>query len=437
MALSDLTFGKLLKGDKVVWMIFFLLCCISIIEVYSASSRMTFASGNHFAPLINQAIFLFGAFVIVLVLHYVPCSKLNWIAPFFLPVSLLLLGITTFGSGGSLNGTHRWTQIFGVSLQPSELVKGAMVFWTALVLARTQMARRLENGKIVTGAVKGSTPASPFKKIMWPLGISCGIIFIDNVSTAVMLFTVIFIMMIIGKIYWVLLVKLVGVLALVGGLSLFAILSLPDEAISKVPVLNRTLTVKHRLIRFDDKDAGAKFGSEAWKRQQLDDKNSQSTYAKVAIANSNGIGLWFGNSVQRDFLQHAESDFIYAIIIEESGIIGAAVVMALYLFLFMRTGKIAQKCRKYFPAYLVIGLGLMMTLQALVNMAVAVGAIPVTGQTLPFVSRGGTSIIVTSFYFAVILSVSRYADAAQLTEKPVEPMLEGETTEYASDGNMS
>jgi cell division protein FtsW len=103
----------------------------------------------------------------------------------------------------------------------------------------------------------------------------------------------------------------------------------------------------------------------------------------------------------------------------------------------MRTGKIAQKCRKFFPAYLVIGLGLMMTLQALVNMAVAVGAIPVTGQTLPFISRGGTSIIVTSVYFAVILSVSRYADAAQLADKPTDSVTEGETTEYASEGNMS
>ena len=242
-------------------------------------------------------------------------------------------------------------------------------------------------------------------------------------------------MMVIGKIYWVYLLKLAGTLVVLGGVVLFSIMTLPDEVVEKVPGLDRTLTVKHRIQRFDEDKAA--FGSEEWKKQQLEDKNSQSTYAKVAIANSNGIGLWFGNSVQRDFLQHAESDFIYAIIIEESGVIGALVVMLLYLFLFMRTGKIAQKCRKFFPAYLVIGLGLMMTLQALVNMAVAVGAIPVTGQTLPFISRGGTSIIVTSFYFAVILSVSRYADAAQLAEKSTEPMVEGETTEYASEGNMS
>jgi len=435
MSLSNLSFGKVLKGDKTVWMIFFFLCCVSIIEVYSASSRMTFVSGNHFGPLLNQTTFLFIAFIIILVLHYVPCSKLNWIAPFFLPASLLLLVVTTFSGGGSLNGTHRWTQIFGVSLQPSELVKGAMVFWTALVLARTQMVRRLDNGKIITGAVKGKTPARPFWLIVGPLLFSCLIIFKDNVSTAVMLFAVIFIMMIIGKIYWVLLVKLLGSLMLLGSIVLFAVMTLPDDVVAKIPGLDRTLTVKHRLQRFDDGDAA--FGSDEWKKQQLNDKNSQSTYAKVAIANSNGYGLWFGNSVQRDFLQHAESDFIYAIIIEESGIVGALIVMALYLFLFMRTGKIAQKCRKYFPAYLVIGLGLMMTLQALMNMAVAVGAIPVTGQTLPFISRGGTSIIVTSFYFAVILSVSRYADAAQLADKSTEPMVEGETTEYASEGNMS
>ena len=435
MSLPNIHFGRVLKGDRAVWMIFFFLCCVSIVEVYSASSRMTFSSGNHWAPLLNQFTFLVAGFIIVLVLHYVPCSKLNWVAPFFWPISMFLLILTTFGSGGSLNGTHRWTQIFGVSLQPSELVKGAMVFWTALVLARTQTVRRLDSGKIISGAVKGPTPARPFWFIVVPLSISCLVIFKDNVSTAVMLFTVIFVMMVIGKIYWVYLLKLAGTLVVLGGVVLFSIMTLPDEVVEKVPGLDRTLTVKHRIQRFDEDKAA--FGSEEWKKQQLEDKNSQSTYAKVAIANSNGIGLWFGNSVQRDFLQHAESDFIYAIIIEESGVIGALVVMLLYLFLFMRTGKIAQKCRKFFPAYLVIGLGLMMTLQALVNMAVAVGAIPVTGQTLPFISRGGTSIIVTSFYFAVILSVSRYADAAQLAEKSTEPMVEGETTEYASEGNMS
>jgi cell division protein FtsW len=297
------------------------------------------------------------------------------------------------------------------------------------------MVRRLDNGKIITGAVKGKTPARPFWYIVVPLGLCCLIIFKDNVSTAVMLFTVIFIMMIIGKIYWVYLVKLAGSLVVLGGLLLFSVMTLPDDVVAKIPGLDRTLTVKHRIQRFDEDKA--EFGSEEWKKQQLDDKNSQSTYAKVAIANSGGTGLWFGNSVQRDFLQHAESDFIYAIIIEESGVVGALVVMLLYLFLFMRTGKIAQKCRKFFPAYLVIGLGLMMTLQALVNMAVAVGAIPVTGQTLPFISRGGTSIIVTSVYFAVILSVSRYADAAQLADKPTDSVTEGETTEYASEGNMS
>lgn len=435
MSLPNIHFGRVLKGDRAVWMIFFFLCCVSIVEVYSASSRMTFSSGNHWAPLLNQFTFLVAGFIIVFVLHYVPCSKLNWVAPFFWPISMFLLILTTFGSGGSLNGTHRWTQIFGVSLQPSELVKGAMVFWTALVLARTQTVRRLDSGKIISGAVKGPTPARPFWFIVVPLSISCLVIFKDNVSTAVMLFTVIFVMMVIGKIYWVYLLKLAGTLVVLGGVVLFSIMTLPDEVVEKVPGLDRTLTVKHRIQRFDEDKAA--FGSEEWKKQQLEDKNSQSTYAKVAIANSNGIGLWFGNSVQRDFLQHAESDFIYAIIIEESGVIGALVVMLLYLFLFMRTGKIAQKCRKFFPAYLVIGLGLMMTLQALVNMAVAVGAIPVTGQTLPFISRGGTSIIVTSFYFAVILSVSRYADAAQLAEKSTEPMVEGETTEYASEGNMS
>ncbi len=435
MTFSEIKWGKaFIKGDKVIWMIFFILCCISITEVFSASSRMTFKSASHMGPLITQFTYLFGSFVIVLFIHRIPCNKIILFSPFMLPISwgLLLLAIMT---GGELNGTNRWLQVFGISLQPSEFVKGSMVFWTALILSRSQMIRKLDNGKIVSGAVKGSRPSMPFWLITVPLLLSCAAIFKDNISTAILLFVVILIMMILGRIPWIYIIKLVGTLLIVGIVSLYAIMKIPDDVLAKIPMINRTITMKHRLERFGENDVV--FGSEEWKKKQLDDKNSQSTYAKIAIANSNGIGLSIGNSIERDFLQHAESDFIYAIIIEETGILGSVFVLWLYLWLLMRTGRIAHKCRRHFPAYLVMGLGLMMTIQALVNMAVAVGAIPVTGQTLPLISRGGTSIFITSFYFAIILSISRYSEAAGTEEVKKVPVTEGETNEYASDGNMT
>ena len=169
----------------------------------------------------------------------------------------------------------------------------------------------------------------------------------------------------------------------------------------------------------------------------LNDENSQKTYAFIAIANSNLIGLGPGNSIQRDFLQHAESDFIYAIIIEELGIFGAVFVAFLYLALLIRVGRIAMRCPTFFPAFLVLGFGIMIVLQAFVNMSVAVFPGVVTGQPLPLISKGGTSILITSFYIGVILSVSRYVKKKEQKAPLVEAVPDGETSEYYTDGAMS
>jgi cell division protein FtsW len=169
----------------------------------------------------------------------------------------------------------------------------------------------------------------------------------------------------------------------------------------------------------------------------INDENSQVTHAFIAVANSNVIGLGPGNSIERDFLSHAESDFIYSIIIEEMGFAGGVFVLFLYFALLIRVGRIAQKCRRFFPAYLVLGFGIMMVLQAFVNMGVAVGLFPVTGQPLPLISRGGTSILITSFYIGVILSVSRYAE--KISEENVlatEAKATEDATEYYDDKNI-
>ena len=212
----------------------------------------------------------------------------------------------------------------------------------------------------------------------------------------------------------------------------------PDEDLKEVQVLKRVVTVKHRILRMVGDDTAAPDKAVKTEAQQmLADENSQKSYAFIAIANSNVIGRGPGNSVQRDFLQHAESDFIYAIIIEELGIGGAIFVAFLYLALLMRVAWIAQRCTTFFPAFLVLGLGMMITLQALVNMSVAVFPGVVTGQPLPFISKGGTSIILTSFYIGMILSVSRYAQKKQKKAVPVEAVPNGETSEYFTDGAMA
>ncbi|MBR2153114.1 MAG: FtsW/RodA/SpoVE family cell cycle protein [Bacteroidaceae bacterium] len=432
--ISDFFHGNLFKGDKCVWMIYFFLCMISLVEVYSASSRMTFDSESHWGPLISQAGFLLLGLVLILFIHRIPC-KWFMLVPFILfPVAVLLLLIAIMGlGGGSLNDTNRWIHIYGISFQPSEVAKAALIMSAAVVLAKTQAEKVVKRGgkeRIFVGAMKGKRYMA-FAVVGTMACIVCGLIFVDNVSTAAMLFFVIVLMMFIAHVPMDLMLKGALGFALVGAMAFVLLLAFPS-----LPFGKRVETVKARLERrihksdTDDKKDSFK--------HLFEDKNSQTTYASIAVANSNIVGMGPGNSIQRDFLQHAESDFIFAIIIEELGIGGAIFVLFLYLSLLIRCGRIAQKCRRFFPAYLVLGFGIMMVLQALTNMGVAVGLLPVTGQTLPLISKGGTSILITSCYIGVILSVSRYAEESQYYNSEVQPStVQGETKEYLTDGTMA
>ncbi len=353
----------------------------------------------------------------------------------------MLLYTAVFGGGGEINETHRWLSIGSVSFQPSEIAKAALLMATAVVLAKTQTEKeeyvRGKKRKVV-GAIRGKRYLA-FAIIGISTIVVCGLIFLDNVSTALMLFFVVLVMMFIGHVPKDLMFK--GLLVIAGIGMFFASLAIviPEPTLKEIPGCKRLVTVKHRIMRVmgvdDEESLAQKQKSET--KKLLDDKNSQTTYAYIAVANSNVIGLGPGNSIERDFLQHAESDFIYAIIIEELGVIGALFVAFLYLTLLIRVGRIALRCPTFFPAYLVLGFGIMMVLQAFVNMSVAVGLVPVTGQTLPLISKGGTSILITSFYIAVILSVSRYAEKKEQNAKLVEAMPEKETSEYYTEGAMS
>ncbi|MBQ6964983.1 MAG: FtsW/RodA/SpoVE family cell cycle protein [Bacteroidaceae bacterium] len=439
---KDLFGGNLFKGDKGVWMIYFFLCMISLVEVYSASSRLTFEGGHHWGPMVSQAGFLVLGLVIILFVHRIPCKWFMLFPFILLPVAILLLLYTAvLGGGSTVNDTHRWVSIGSISFQPSEVAKAALLMTVAVVLAKTQTEKeefvRGKKRKVV-GAIKGKRYLA-FAIVGGSAVVICGLIFMDNFSTAAMLFFVVIVMMFIGHVPKDLMFKGLGTLAGVGAFFAMTVIAVPETTWKEIPGCKRVVTMKHRVERKlgIGEELAQKKTNKTDTQILLDDENSQTTYASIAIANSDVIGMGPGNSIQRDFLQHAESDFIYAIIVEELGIGGAFFVAFLYLVLLIRVGRIAQRCPSFFPAYLVLGFGIMMVLQAFVNMSVAVGLFPVTGQTLPLISKGGTSILITSFYIGVILSVSRYAEKKEQKAPLVEAAPNGETSEYYTDGAMA
>ena len=375
------------KGDKVIWIIFLFLCLISIVEVFSAASTLTYKSGDHWGPITQHSVILMvGAFIVVLV-HNIPCKYFRVLPFFLLPLSCVLLVIVMV-MGNYVNGAARWMNFFGIQFQPSELAKMAVIIVTAFILSRFQEE-------------EGANPKA-FKYIMWIIGIVFVLIAPENGSTAVLLFGVVFLMMIIGRVPWRQLGMLVGSAAILITLFVSVIMITPASQYRDLPMMHRVETWQNRIKGFmEDKEAvpAAKYDI---------DKDAQIAHANIAIATSNVVGKMPGNSVQRDFLSQAFSDFIFAIIIEELGLLGGAFIVMLYLWLLIRAGKIARRSEKSFPAFLVMGISMLLVSQAMLNMMVAVGLFPVTGQPLPLISKGGTSTLINCAYIGMILSVSRY-----------------------------
>lgn len=396
--------SKIFKGDKVIWVIFFFLCIISLVEVFSAASTLAYKSGSFWSPFVKQAIFLGIGTLIVIGVHNIPCRFFKVIPVFFLPICGILLLITSF-FGGATNDAARWIELGFLRFQPSEIAKGAVITAVALILARMQRK-------------DGADPRA-FKYIMWITGIFFLLIFTENLSTAALLFGVVLLMMFIGRVPIVLLGKLVGILL---GLLLFIVLIIKvvpeDSSVFNLPGLHRLSTWKARLEKHgtDKELTAAEFDVE---------HNAQVAHANIAIASSKISGKGPGNSIERDFLSQAYSDFIFAIVIEELGIFGALGVVLLYVWLLFRAGRIASRCERNFPAFLAMGLALLLVSQAVLNMMVATGLFPVTGQPLPLISRGGTSTLVTCTYIGMMLSVSRYARSAKEHSDPF--VAEGET----------
>lgn len=381
----SLSSKRLFQGDLVIWAIYFWLCMISLIEVYSAGSSLSYKSGDFMAPLFKQAIFLGIGTAVVWVIHSIPCRFFK-LGVVLYPISIFLL-ILTLIIGAKENDGARWLN-FGIKFQPSEIAKGALVLFVALILSF---------GQTEEGADKRA-----MKIILFATCLTCALIVTENLSTAALLFATVFVMMFIGRVPTKQLGKIVGV-CLLGVVLLATIVTiLPKEQLDESKLLHRASTWVDRVKdHTSDKET---MSDTIFLRD-----HAQEARAKIAIASSNMIGKMPGNSEQRDHLAQAYSDFIYAIIIEEMGVLGAVFVAFLYIILLFRAGRIASMCERNFPAYLTMGLAILLVIQAMVNMLVAVGLIPITGQPLPLISRGGTSTIINSVYFGMILSVSRYA----------------------------
>lgn len=400
--------GNLFKGDRVIWMVLLFLCLISIVEVFSASSTLTYKSQDYLGPIIGHTWkILVGVGVAILILN-VPCRFFKLATPGLLLVSvIMLLWVLFFGE--KTNDAGRWISLLGLKFQPSEIAKGTMVLVTAQILSAMQR----DNG----------ADKRAFKYILIIVLPFCLLIGLENLSTAALILAVIFLMMFIGRVPLtqlgkfmgagiILLIVFIGSIYLLGSFDNSGSGETQTETIvnnevktdtkKKTSFLHRFSTWKGRIDKHLNKKAVAPEDYDL-------DKDAQVAHANIAIVGSNIIGKGPGKSVERDFLPQAFSDFIYVIIIEELGILGATFVAFLYIVLLYRAARIASRCENNFPAFLVMGLGLMLVIQATFNMMVAVGIAPVTGQPLPLISRGGTSTIINCAYIGAMLSVSRSA----------------------------
>ena len=386
----------LLKGDRTIWAMVIILCCISLIEVFSASSRLTFGKSSFLRPIISHSVHLGLGLLLMYVVHLFHYKWYRMLPVLLVPVSIILLAYLSVQSAASV-GAERWIDLGFFQLQPSEVAKIAVIMTVAYWLSKLKPDNELSQ-------------INTFWRIMILTGVVCLLIFGENLSTAILLAGVIFVMMILGGIAWKRMLVLTGVVAAAGVVIVVILLFVPAQTIRNSRIIpSRATTWQARLQDFFQ--PGSEGTPSAYEYAKLvAPEKPQETHANIAIATSNVLGKGPGNSDERDYLQEASCDFIYAIIIEELGMVGGIVVMLVYMILLFRVGRIVTRCKEKYPAYLAMGLGMLLGLQAFINMSVAVGLFPVTGQPLPLISKGGTSVLMTSFCIGMLLGISNTLD---------------------------
>lgn len=371
------------KGDTVMWMVIFLLSIFSLLAVYSSTGTLAYKyqAGNTEYYLLKHLLLMgFGLIMMYLchLIDYRYYSRLGQIL-LFLSVPLLIL---TYFIGVDINNAKRWIVLPGINVtfQTSDLAKLALIMFTARMLSKKQ------------GVIKDFKKA--FLPIMGSIMLICGLIAPADFSTAAILFTSCFFLLFVGRLN----MKYLGLMMLSGVIALGIYVGVAINSGDS----GRVGTWKSRIESYMGDDEGS----------------YQNVQAKIAIAGGGLLGKGPGNSSQRNFLPNPFSDFIFAVIIEEYGMLGGASVILLYLILLYRTIRIVIRSPKAFGALLAFGLSLSLVFQAMVNMAVATHLLPVTGLTLPLVSMGGTSLWFTSISLGIILSVSRNVEEGE--EKEIE-----------------
>ena len=393
------TVFKNIKGDKLIWAIAALLAIFSFLPVYSAASNLAYISGegNTFGFFIKHFMHLFLGFAIMYGVHKIPYRYFRGLSIIMIPIVLVLLLITLL-QGTTIEGANasRWIQIpiVGMSFQTSTLASVVLMVYVARYLSKIR-------DKEIT-----------FKESIFPLWIPVFLILIlilpANFSTAAIIFSMVLMLSFLGGYPLRYLGAIIG--AGIVGLVLFVLVAkaFPDM------MPNRVDTWMSRVENFV---SGEDYG-----------EGYQIEKAKIAIATGGVRGVGPGKSIQKNFLPQSSSDFLYAIIVEEYGLLGGFLLMGLYLWLLFRTVIVAQKAGSFFGKLLVIGVGIPIVFQALINMAVAVELFPVTGQTLPLISSGGTSIWMTCLALGIILSVSakrqEIMEKENLDDNPLEILSE-------------
>ena len=376
-------FKSLFRGDKVIWMIVVFLALISMLVVYTSSESLAYRSyhDNNTKVLMQHLMMLgFGLFAL-LVAANIKYRRYARIMPLLFWISIPLL-LYTLLFGKNLNNASRVINLGIVTFQTSDLAKVALIGMLARVL--TLYRDRLDNLKNL------------FWLVMVPILVVVGLIFRENFSTAAMIFATSIVMMFLGKVKMKYIFGFIGTIVVVGALAVLILLKVMENNPGK---MNRSMTWVNRIERF--------VGKADTEENKNDEKDFQVTQSKIAIAGGGIFGKMPGKSTQRTILPHPYSDFIYAIIIEEYGLMGGVFVLLLYLILLYRATRLMIRAPQSFGALLAFGLAFSIVMQALINMGVAVGLLPVTGQPMPLVSRGGTSLAFTGLAIGIIISVTR------------------------------
>lgn len=386
--------------DRSFWVLFGLLIIVAIIALFSASSTLIYKDDSLLGPVGQQIVFILLGVSAAFVIQFIPTQWVRLGGYALLIISILLIFSTLIPHNPfvvSRNGAARWINLFGITFQPSELAKLSLIIVVADQLARIK------------------TEEDKWKYFLRTLILTAVVVFpilVANLSTAILICGIVGCLWILARVPWKYILSVVGialvVLALGYSVVEFAYVK-PGRTMSEKNPFKRATVWVARIDNMFNKDDTSKY--------VLTDDNIQEVYSSVAIARGgkSPFGVLPGNSKERDYLPLAYMDYIFAIIVEESGVLGAILVIFIYLAILFRACNVSSRYSDMPAMLMVMGLALMITCQALISMIVAVGLGPVTGQPLPMISKGGTSAVITSIYFGIMMGVSR--EQLELSER--------------------